>query len=754
MAVVVGEAAVRIRPDVDGGEFRSEVEPEVAGALEEAGSSGAAKFTAAFGAALAIGGAFATSLEQAALGDKLSAQLGASGQYAEDLGSIAGDLYANAYGDSLETVNDALRGVIQSGAVMEDASNEQLSSVTASVLDLATAFDKDVGETSRAVGRMIQTGLAANAEEALDIVTRGFQQGADVGDDFLDVLSEYGTTFSELGLSGADATGLINQALAAGIPNADFAADALREMGIIGREAGEGAAEALDALGLSSEDYFAAMQAGGPEAAAALDTVLDKLRNTEDPALRAAAATELIGTQYEDLGDAILQLDPSEAESSLGKIEGAAGRMGDTLNDNASTNLTTFWRTAQTAFVDIVGGQVVPIVETVAALLATSLGPALDTVGAVVNDTVIPAVRGMAEWIGENETTVAVVAGLIAAVFVPGLVVMGTQATIARAKVVAAWVAQKAAAIASVASTSVAIVTTVAGWVAMGAQAVVSAAVVVGGWVLMGAQSLLAAGRMAAAWLIAMGPVGLVIAAVVGLVALIVANFDTIVGAIGAAWEWIKGATQAAWEWIVGIIRGAIDLLVSWFMNFTLVGLIIQHWDTIKNATVAAWDAVVGFVTGIPGRLVAGLSALGSMIAGVASGAWQWFYDTTVSRALALVGWVAGLPGMIVGAIGNLGGLLVQKGRDLIQGLVDGIAGAASYVGNVAKNIVNAVIGFVNDNVISGINNLLEFSVMGVKVNPPDIPRIPRLHSGGVFDSGTSAGEGLALLRDDELVAT
>ena len=41
----------------------------------------------------------------------------------------------------------------------------------------------------------------------------------------------------------------------------------------------------------------------------------------------------------------------------------------------------------------------------------------------------------------------------------------------------------------------------------------------VAAWVLLGAQSLLQAARVAAAWLIAMGPIGLVIAAVVGLMA-------------------------------------------------------------------------------------------------------------------------------------------------------------------------------------------------------------------------------------------
>jgi hypothetical protein len=676
VAVIVGEAAVRIRPDVDGGEFRSEVDGPVGDALEDAGGSGAARFTAAFGAALAIGGAFAASLESAALGDKLAAQLGATEGESERYGAVAGDLYANAYGDSLETVNGAIRGVVQNIGGMADASSADLQAVTGSVLDLSTAMDQDVGAVSQSVGRLIQTGLAANAEEALDILTRGFQEGADRGGDLLDVVGEYGTTFTELGLSGGQSIGLLNQALAAGIPNADFAADALREMGIIAREGGEEAAAALDDLGLSADDYFAGMQEGGPAASAALDTVLDALRSTEDPALRSAAATALVGTQYEDLGDAILALDPSAAVDGLGQIEGAAASMGGTLNDNASTNLTTFWRTAQTAFVDIVGGRVIPIVETVAAALATTLGPAIESAGSIISTVIIPAVQSLATWITNNQTPITVVAGLIAAVFLPHLIALGVQSTITGLKVVAGWVMTQASAIGAAIVHSAQIALMIGKFAALAASSAINVARIIGGWVLMGVQSMIQAGRMAAAWLIAMGPVGIIIGIVIGLVALVIAN-----------WEKVKAFTVGAFRAVVSAVSGA--------------------FRSVTSAVSSGIGTVIGFFSGLPGR--------------------------------------------ILRAVGNLGSLLAGAGRGLIEGFVNGISSAASFVGDIAGSIWRSVRGFINSNVIDRLNGLLEFSIMGVTVNPPDIPR---LHSGGVFSSGSSSGEGLALLRDDELVAT
>jgi phage-related minor tail protein len=836
VAVVIGEAAIAVRADASGTaeEIQDKTAPAAEKAGEEAGDKLSEKMKLGIAAGLAgVGAAFAEALDREALGDKLAGQLGGSPEYAAEMGAIAGDLYSDAYGESLGEVNDALRNVLQSGLLPEDATNAQIESITASAINLASTFDQDVAGAAQAAGRMVQTGLAGSAEEAMDLLTRGFQQGADAGGDLLDVLSEYGTTFSEIGVTGPQAVGLIDQALAAGIPNADFAADALREMGIIAREGGEGAAEALGKLGLSADDYFTAMQEGGPAASAALDTVLDALRNTEDPALRAEAAAELVGTQYEDLGDAILSLDPSEAAGRLGDLEGAAGELDETLAGNASSTLTSFYRGLQDTFVSLIGGQVIPIVTSAVTWLRDNLGPAIQSVGGWINDNLVPPLQSLIGWLGENDTVVSALAYTVGTVLVAAFAVWGTRSLIEAGKNTLAWFSTAAASSTSAGRQQASALQVVAGWVMMGARAlaqgikiaavwtaqVVASAVtgaasfavqvarVVAGWVLMGAQSLLQAARMAAAWVLAMGPVGWIITAVIGLVALIIANWETVknftVGVFTAIWEFILGA----WEWIKGAVSAGLQAIVDWFMNWTIVGLVIQHWDEIIAFISNAWtviseavsagiqavvdffvglpgaiwgvlssfgswlggiftdawnlvsgavsagiDAVVTWVAGIPDRFMNNLSNLGSLIAGIATTAWQWFYDNVVTKAGEVISWVAGLPGRILSGIGNLGSLLLQKGKDLMQGLVDGIAAAGQFVGNTARNIVNAVIGFINDKVIDGINGLLEFSIMGITVNPPDIPHIPRLHSGGIFDSGS--GEGLALLRDQERVAT
>ncbi|MFI0469299.1 phage tail tape measure protein [Saccharopolyspora sp. 5N102] len=315
---------------------------------------------------LAIGGAADTAaraLESAQLGDKLAAQLGATPEMSADFGRIAGSLYSQAYGDSLGQVNDAIRGVWQSGLVMEDATNAQIESITGKVLNLATAFELDLGEATQAVGQLLKTGLAPDAGTALDIVTRGFQQGADRSKDFLDTLTEYGVQFAKFGLDAQTATGLLVQGMQAGARNSDLVADAIKEFSIRAVDGSKTTADGFAAIGLSAEDMAAQIARGGPEASAALNLVMDHLRAMQDPVAQSQAAVALFGTQAEDLGAALYALDPSRAVGALGEIGGAADAMGVTLRDNAQTRLTEFGRALQTALVDILGGQVIPAIE-------------------------------------------------------------------------------------------------------------------------------------------------------------------------------------------------------------------------------------------------------------------------------------------------------------------------------------------------------------------------------------------------------
>jgi phage-related minor tail protein len=726
VAVVVGEAAVRIRPEVDAGKFRDEVEGPVGKALEGAGESGAlgfaTKFAGAFGGALAIGDAFSTALDQAALGDRLSASLGLTTERSAEVGQVAGNLYAHAYGDSLETVNGAVAAVMGSIGGMSDASSADLEAVTGTALNFATAMDVDVASAAKSAGILVKTGLADSATDAFDLLTVAAQEaGPAMVEPVLDAANEYSTNFAAMGYSGEQAMALLVDASAGGEIAVDKVGDAVKEFSIRSTDMSATSVAAYQTLGLNAEDMANRILAGGDSAQTATQQIIAGLQGIQDPATRANTAIALFGSPLEDLGVTQIPAFLDSLSMANGELEGTAGaaaKMGDTLNDNASSNLTSFMRTAQQVFVDVLGGQVIPKVQEFASWIATNLGPAVSSVAGTLNDTLGPAVSAVFGFLSEHTTTVQVLAGVIGGVLVAALGVWAVQSTVAAAANVAAWFAVAVSSTAGGAAAERSALQVVIGWVAAAAAAVVNAAIVVGGWVLMGAQAMLQAARMAAAWFIALGPVGWVIAAIIGLVALVIANWETVKNWTIAAWNAVVGAVVSAWQWV----SNAVSAGVSW---------------------------VVGFVSGLPGMLLGALASLGALLGGLFSSAWQWAAGAVSAGIGNVLSFVGSLPGRILGALSGLGSLLVGLGGDLIRGLVNGISGAASFVGDVAGNIWRAIRGFINSNVIDRLNGLLEFTIAGVHVNPPDIPR---LHSGGVFDSGE--GEGLALLRDDELVAT
>ncbi|MCG3757369.1 phage tail tape measure protein [Amycolatopsis sp. Poz14] len=305
-------------------------------------------------AALGLASAFEQNLDIGAANAKLEAQIGAGSQMAADAGQIAGSLYADAYGDSLESVNDAVKIVLQSGAVMEDASNEQIQSITGNALSLSKAFGVDVQGSMNAVAQLMRTGLAPDAETAMDVITRGFQQGVDKGGDFLDTLNEYGTQFRKLGLDATAATGLMSQGLSAGARDADIVADALKELSIRAVDGSKTTVDAFTSLGFGADQMRDRFAQGGQAASGALDQLLDKLRAVQDPAERTRIAVELFGTQAEDLGNALFALDPSSAVAAMGNVKGAAQQVNDTLNDTAQNKITALQRGFQNWTNDLV----------------------------------------------------------------------------------------------------------------------------------------------------------------------------------------------------------------------------------------------------------------------------------------------------------------------------------------------------------------------------------------------------------------
>ena len=202
------------------------------------------------------------------------------------------------------------------------------------------------------------------------------------------------------------------------------------------------------------------------------------------------------------------------------------------------------------------------------------------------------------------------------------------------------------------------------------AQMIRTAAIAVANFVRMAARAVAWAAVMAAQWLIAMGPVGWIIATVIALVALIIANWDTVKAWTLAIWDWVWQKIQTA----VGYVMAAVTLLGA------IPALIADWFGRARDWAIERAMALVTWMTGLPGRISAALAGLLGALRQRATTAFQALRDAAVQRALALVSWVRGLPGRISSAIGSLRGLLVGKGQDVVRGLWNGIRSMGGWL--------------------------------------------------------------------------
>jgi len=358
----IASAYVSLIPTFKGG--RKAIEDEFEGPADDAGKKSGESFGngfggafkgmlaagAIFGGATVLAGAFSLAMEQADLPGIMKAQFGLTEEAATASAETAAAVYANGWGASLGEVGAAV-GEVQR-ALDQLGQSGDVESLTSNAQALADTFGQDVTSVISSASQLVKTGLVPDLSSALDLMAVGFQKGLDSGGDLLDTLTEYSVQFQTLGLDANTALGLVNQGLTAGARNSDLVADAIKEFAIRSIDGTEGVAEGFEALGLSAEEMTATFAAGGPEAAAAFDTVLDRLREMEDPVARDATAVALFGTQAEDLNQALYALDPSEAASGLGEVAGAAQDVSDTVGGGLQAQVDTLSRSFQDGLAD------------------------------------------------------------------------------------------------------------------------------------------------------------------------------------------------------------------------------------------------------------------------------------------------------------------------------------------------------------------------------------------------------------------
>lgn len=245
------------------------------------------------------------------------------------------------------------------------------------------------------------------------------------------------------------------------------------------------------------------------------------------------------------------------------------------------------------------------------------------------------------------------------------------------------------------------------------AKTVATAAKFVAKWAFMGIQALLHAAKVAAAWFIALGPVGWVIATVIGLVALIIANWDKIkkwtVKIWSAVWGFIKDVASKIKNWVKSNFNGVYNFIKSYMKMAE--SIIKSVWGYIKGSFMNVLTFLKALVQGdfkgmknaIQDQMQLAkttISNIWNSIKAFFQGVLMSIWRKVKSKFNKMVGTVREKMNDVWNKIEEIWGNVMdffkgidlkQTGKDIIQGLVNGIDEAKDWVYKKVKNVATGI---------------------------------------------------------------
>lgn len=232
---------------------------------------------------------------------KIKSALGLTDEQAEETGDVIKTVFESGVTDSIDEATEA---VLISKQAFSELNNTDLAEITRQIKSIADTTGTDVQENVNATKKVMQN-FGLSAQDSLDLIAAGYQNGLNSQGDFLDTLNEYGPYFSQAGMSASDFLEILNSGMDAGAFNTDKVADAVKEFQI---RLGDGTFEKnMGSFSESTQDLFHKWQDGKATVKDVFESVGNDLRNM--PVEDQQAALSTLSTQFEDLGiDASLAL--------------------------------------------------------------------------------------------------------------------------------------------------------------------------------------------------------------------------------------------------------------------------------------------------------------------------------------------------------------------------------------------------------------------------------------------------------------
>lgn len=651
---------------------------------------------------------------------KVNAYFGETGQAAEESANVIKSVYSDGVGESMDSVADAVLMVKKN---LGDLSETDLTNLTQQAITLDELYGIDMNETLRGVNSLMQQ-YGLTAQEAMDYIVVGTQNGLDKTNELGDNLSEYAGKFSQAGYSASEYFQLLDNGLKNGAYNLDKVNDAINEVttrlvdGTIG--------ESIGSFSTKTQELFTSWQNGGATQKQVIDSIVADIGNctNQQEALNLAALA--FGTMAED-GNLKFITSLTSVGSTYESVKGSAQGMFDATT-TPMQQMESNTRKLQQALV--------PLGEKLAELANAILPPLV---------SVITTIGGWFERLpGPVQNFVIILGALLAAFTALTPVIAAISVAMGALNVsmlpIIAVIAAVAAAIAG-------IIAIIQNWGAItqwfgelwntictGIGAMVDS---LKAWF----SNLWT--HLQSVW---EGICNVVQTAVMLLGSIIQGAVDIITLPFQMIWENCKGIVSSVWEGVKSVVSSAIHAVSS---------TISSVMGAIKNVISTVWNAISSKVSSVLNTIKTTVSTVFNAVKSVASSIWNGIKSVISSVVDGIKSKVSSVFNGVKSTVTSIFNGIKSTATSVWNGIKDAIIKPVETAKNAVKGIIDKITGF-----FSGMKlelpkiKLPHFKISGkLSLSPPSVPHlsIDWYKEGGILTKPTVFGmNGSSLMAGGE----
>lgn len=640
---------------------------------------------------------------------KVNAYFGETGEAAEQSASVIQSVYEAGVGESMDSVANAVLMVKKN---LGDLSETDLSNLTQQAITLDELYGIDMNETLRGVNSLMQQ-YGLTAQEAMDYIVKGTQNGLDKTNELGDNLSEYAGKFSQAGYSASEYFQLLDNGLKNGAYNLDKVNDAINEVttrlvdGTIG--------ESIGSFSTKTQELFASWQNGGATQKEVIDSIVADIGNctNQQEALNMAALA--FGTMAED-GNLKFITSLTSVGSTYDSVAGSAQGMFDATTTPMQQMEANTRKLQQS---------LVPLGQKLMELANTIIPPLV---------AVITTISGWFEKMPEPVQNFVIILGALIAVFTALVPVIAAVAVSVGALNIS--LAPIIGIIAGVAAAITAIIAIVKNW-----GAITEWFGNLWNTICTGIGQMVESLK---AWFLGLwehlksvweGICNVVQTAVMLIGSILQAAFDIITLPYRFIWENCKEIIISVWEAIKSVVSSAINAVSS--VISTVMG-------AIQNVISTIWTAISTKISSVVNAIKTVVTTVFNAVKSVVSSVWNAIKSTISTVVDGIKSKVSNVFNSVKSTVSSVFNGIKSTATSVWNGIKTAILTPIEAARDKIKGIVDKIQSFFANMKISLPKiKLPHFKISGsLSISPPSVPKlsIDWYKEGGIMTSPTVFG--------------